>query len=336
MPIGVNQDNQLQWHRKKRSFYEVYYLEMTDPNGEWFFWVRYTLLVPQNPLNEATASLWGVFVKKGEPPVALKKTYPLVKIDLFHRDQFIQIDKSSLGLGDMIGILEEEGKSIEWGLHFEDPTVSSRIFPYGFLYKIPFPKTKLAEPRLTTFVTGHLRINGKQYTLEGAPAHQAHTWGTQYAKRWVWGVCHQFKEDPTAIFHGLVAQISFLGPLTSPPLTLFYFVFEGKVYKANKIPQWFTNKSRHSLFHWVFEVVCGKTKFVGELKRGQKDIVGLEYTGPREEKRYCHNTGLTDMKLTVYKKSEKKWFLYKELTAPQRAIFETVEPYPDPLVKFLL
>ncbi|MBI4411150.1 MAG: hypothetical protein HY541_01540 [Deltaproteobacteria bacterium] len=339
---NVSNGNRLRWDGKKSPFYEVYYLKITDAEKGWSFWARYTLLSPKKEMGKADAAIWGIFsrlsgqARLGNPAtVALKQIHPLFRIDPFHSERFIQIQENFLSLDAAVGELADSDHEIRWDLRFEDPTLSTALYPYPFLYRFPFPKTKFLEPRLSTHVSGRLTVDRETISLNHHRAHQAHLWGSAYARRWVWGNCNQFSEDPSAVFEGVVAQIK-LGPIPSPPLALFYFIVEGREYRANSIVQWIKNDSTHDLLTWQFSAECGEVKFAGTVSRDIAAIAGVEYQGPNGERRYCHSSMFADMRLEMYRRQNKEWILAKHLTARKTAAFETVEPRPDPRVKFVL
>lgn len=331
---SVREGNRLRWDQHSVPFYEVYYLKCVDPKASWSFWARYTLLLPRRHSEAPTASLWGIFHKKGDKPLAFKRTRPLADIDIFHRDSFISIDDSYLALHQSTGFLEGDISRLSWHLDFEDPTISEHLYPHGFLYTGPFPRTKFLEPRFSTYVTGSIEVDGHRYAFEHLPAHQAHLWGTSYATRWAWGHCNQFDDAPDLVFEGLSAQVP-LGPFKSPHLHLFHFLWEGKTYRATGLVKWFVNESTHDLLGWSFEAKAGGYLFHGVIKRDAADIIGVEYEGPSGEKRYCHSTMMAQMDLTISKKKSGLWKAVKKATS-QKAAFETVEPVADTRVSFLL
>lgn len=331
----VREGNELRWDGVLKPFYETYYLKFVDPEKQWSFWARYTLLIPSQDTGIPSASVWAVFSPLNGNPVAIKKTVPLSETDIFHRDYFIQIKESYLTLDTAYGILENSDHHIQWQIGFEDPTISANLYPHDFLYSFPLPKTKFSEPRLSTFASGFFQVDRNRFSLNHIPSHQAHIWGTQYARRWVWGHCNTFAEDPTAVFEGLVAQIN-LGPIPSPSLALFHILWRDKMYRANSVIKWISNRSSYDLGEWRFEVTNKGTKFVGHLNRDPSLITGLEYEGPLKEKRYCHNTMMADMTMEIYQKQGGKWVLKETLTANKSAAFETVEPQPDSRIHFVL
>lgn len=331
----VTEGNRLRWDGKTRPFHEVYYLKLTDPLGEWAFWSRYTILSPQTSGQAPQACLWAIFTSLSGKKIALQKHFSLAELDIFHCDSFIQIGQNHINLAESRGALSSREHLIDWLFEFEDPTHSTHLFPYGFLYSLPIPKTKFVEPRFTTYVTGHLTIDENQYALRRCPAHQAHLWGTAYADRWTWGHCNAFLEDPDAAFEGLVAEIP-LGSRKSPPLALFQFRYQGKMYRANSFFKWFTNEHHGDFLEWRFKATCKNLKFEGILRRKPELTVGLNYEGPNGEKRFCHNSTMAEMELNIFEREKGRWAFKKRLTSPTGAAFETVEPSPDSRIDFLL
>jgi len=279
----VTSGNKIRWDGKKNPFYEIYYLKLVDPVQGWSFWARYTLLIPKGAGDQGQASLWAIFTQQNAEPncIALKKNFPLTKLDPFHSQHFIQLHDNFLSLGGAHGAMEDSDHHIQWNFQFEDPSVSSCLYPYNFLYSFPIPKTKFLEPRLTTKMSGRLVIDGRLFKVEKHPGHQAHIWGTEYAKRWAWANCTGFKEDETAVFEGLTAEIA-VGPIGTPPMSLFYFIFEGKHYRANGLRCWFSNKSDYNLGEWRLSAQCLGLKFEGVIKRDFATVVGVEYLGLME------------------------------------------------------
>lgn len=333
-PHDCQTGNLLQWDGKKNPFYEIYYLKCVDSEKRFSFWARYTLLIPQKKDDPATASLWGIIIKKDNLPLGFKKTFLLSETDIFHGDHFIQLGDAYLAMDSCRGALENLGHRLSWYFSFEDPTLSTALYPSLF-YRLPFPKTKFVEPRLKTFVSGMIEMDAETYAFTHMAAHQGHLWGSQYAKRWTWGNCTGFLEDPDCVFEGLVAQTA-MGPFVTPPVGFFSFYWQGQFYRAVRVMGSWSKENTTDLLTWTFEIHSGPMKFAGILKRSTDQIAGVLYQGPNGEKRYCHNSMMANMKLKIFEKESGKEKLVRHLTAPSMAAFETVEEKPDPRVKFIV
>jgi len=333
----VKQDNRLRWETGQKPFYEVYYVKLVSPHEDWSFWCRYTLLSPSNRMQPGYAALWGVFVSRDSENssiIAIRRKFMLSQIDLFHSERFFDLGESYLSLDGACGQLSDSDHKLTWDFKFEDPTASAAMYHHPFLYRWSFPSTKFIEPRASTLAAGYLTVDHHAYKLEGVRAHQAHIWGARYSPSWFWTHCNQFKEDANAHFEGLSA-VTKIASWTLPPITLFYFYFEGEWFEANTLKHWFSNKAEGNLLRWSFRAICRGHLFEGEITRSEFDIAGVEYEGPLGEKRYCHNTMLATLKISVSKRQNGQWKLYKELTS-NTAAFETVESMPEAGVNYVL
>lgn len=333
----VKQDNRLRWESGQKPFYEIYYLKMVAPDNSWSFWCRYTLLSPKDPNSMGYAALWGIFFRRdlATPTiVALRKKYLLSQIDLFHSERFFDLGDSFLSLDGACGQLADSQHRLAWDFKFEDPTHSAALFYHPILYRLPFPSTKLIEPRASTHLSGYLTVDHQLYKLSGVKSHQAHIWGTRYSPSWFWTHCNQFKEDATAHFEGLsaVAQVA---SKNLPPIHLFYLYLDGEWLEANTLLHWFSNKASGQLLLWNFRVVVDGYLIEGEVSRQLSDIVAVEYEGPLGEKRYCHNSMLAQLKITISKKQSGEWKVYKILTS-DAAAFETVSSQPESGLHYVL
>ena len=326
----INESNKLVYAGQKGPFYEVYYFKTASLDGLWSFWCRYTLLIPKSGYGAREASVWGIFSAKGEKPVVIKKTFSLDQIDVWHADSHIRIEDNYLSVDRCVGCLQEDLSVMSWDLQFEDPTLSGRIYPHDFLYKGKFPKSKFVEPRLSTYISGHIKINHTKINLDHHLAHQAHIWGTQYANSWAWAHCNQFGKNDI-IFEGLTARIP-LGSWSSPQLSLFHFYFDGEYFPVNKMRSWLGQNSKYDLFGWHFELDSDDLRLVGTIRRQTESIVGVTYFGPDGDKRYCHNSSRAQIELSVYKKAASLEFLKKYESSA--CAFETVSQKPDERIRF--
>lgn len=326
--------NRLQWTGREKPFHEIYFLKLSDPNRGFSLWVRYTVTIPVGLKKPPSATLWGFFHQLGKAPIALKKTVLLSEKDIFHHNHFIELEGGYLSLDTSEGFLKEGAHTLSWKLNFEDPDVSTCLYPYGWMYSGKFPKTKFVSPRVSTFVTGSIEVDHQKIDLVHHKAHQAHLWGTEYAESWAWVHCNQFTEDDSAWFEGLTAQVK-VGGFKLRPLSLFRLCTEGTQYSANGLISILRNKSHSDLTHWNFEFMTQKTKFEGVVLRDIPSIVGVEYEGPQGEKRYCHNTNLAHLELKILGKRQ-RWYVKKVLTSPGQASFETVGTDLDPRVSLVL
>lgn len=326
-------DNLTRWKEGKRGFHEVYYLKWNDPKEEVATWIRYTLLAPLNRNPEL--SVWAIFFDSRNPNNnrAIKKTYS-VRESRIERDFFyFSAGPSAIFQRGARGELKDEKSRFSWEIKFkEENSISLKHFPLP-LYWGEFPKTKFLAPHLATTLSGEFQIDDRQFKLSQVPAHQAHLWGTEQANSWVWGNCNSFSEDPNFCFEGLSAQVK-VGKRLTPPMTLLFFYWEGKMYRFNSPRQWFSNQSQNSLDRWHFEAGSRNLRFVGDFFARTENMVGVRYEDPQGGERFCHNTKIADLKIQILRRQGSNWNSIKTVTASKTAAFEMVQPTPDKRVKF--
>jgi hypothetical protein len=326
--------NLTRWNARQKPFYEVYYLKWSDPAQSVGAWVRYTLLSSIHRPPEA--SVWAMFYDAKDPSrnAALKKTYPL-KETRIERDFFYFAPGPSAIFDDGCrGELEDGKNRASWELKFQDKGDPLWYFP-RLLYKTAFPKTKFVVPYLSTRISGEFTWNDRRWTLHNVPAHQGHLWGTEHAENWIWANANTFSEDPSFCFEGLSAQVR-LGEKTSPPLTLLFFQWEGRLYRCNSPRQWFVNRSVAELDRWHFEAVSGDSMFVGDYNTSPDRMIAVRYEDPAGGERFSHHTETASVRIQILKKSKAGWETVKILRAEDSAAFEVVRREHDPRVKLLL
>lgn len=327
-------DNLTRWNPSQKGFYEVWYLKWNDPAQGIAAWLRYTLLAPLS--RDPEVSVWGIFFDSKDPKknVAIKKTYPIGEARIEREIFYFAAGPSAIFDSGARGELVEGQNRLSWELKFQDEGLSLRHFP-SLLYLGGLPKTKLVAPYLSTRISGDFVVNDRSFSLQAVPAHQAHLWGTQMADSWVWGNCNAFEEDPNFCFEGLTASAR-LGDRISPPLTLLFFYWEGRLYRFNAPWSWATNQSRHDLDRWHFEASQKGIRFVGDLIAQTESMAGVRYEDPDGSNRFCHNTKVADLKIAVLKEKKGGWECVKTFNASKTAAFEVVQPNLDRRVPLLI
>lgn len=324
----AERDNLLIWDGETRGHYEVYYLKLNDPEAEVACWLRYTLSAPLR--GEPVAELWGIFFNRNEPArnLALKAACPWSEAT-GSRDSFrFQIGAAVLEHARAQGELWRGDQVLRWDLRWEPNTTSLRHLPFEWMYRSPFPKTKVLSPNFDIRVSGALEVNGRSYRLQDALGQQSHLWGTRHAEEWVWGHCNAFEEDETAVFEGLSARVR-IGPLLLPPLTLFCLQSRGRLYLLNGPWQLLTNRSSAGVGMWRFAGRGSGIRIEGEARCAIEHVVGAEYTDPDGGKRWCHNTKVGDLDLTIFERKGRTWRKVQTLTSCGTCAIEWVERTRD-------
>lgn len=324
-------DNQLRWDGRRAGFYEVYYLKFNDPGAGIAAWLRYTLLAPQQ--GDPVAEIWGFFFNRNQPAenAGLKATYPWSETRVEQSPFRFAIGSAELTHTGARGELTGGGRQLRWDLRWEPSPTTVCLLPFRWMYKGPFPRTKVLSPGFDIRLSGLLEVNDRAYALARVPGQQAHLWGTRHAERWVWGHCNAFIEDTEAVFEGLSAQIR-LGPLPLPMLTLFVLRLDGRLIFLNGLSAMIRNRSQAEIGIWRFAGHGPGIRIHGEASISPEHLVGAVYTDPDGSRRWCHNTKVGDLTLMIHQRSAKGWH-WKKLTASGTCALEWVGRAQDPRVR---
>jgi hypothetical protein len=294
--------------------------------------------VPVAGGGEPTASLWGICVDAKVPSKkqALMASFPIMDWKSTNYTWWFCFGAAALTDRSAKGRIEKDGKFFEWDLQWDPNPDTICYLPYAWLYKAPLPKTKVLTPNVDIRFRGTFRTQDEAFVCEGEPGEQTHIWGVQHAQRWVWGHCNIFKEDPSAVFWGLSAQIP-IGPWTTPPLSVFYFRYRGGEYLVNRLWKGWSHPTDFSLGRWDFTaIVSDDLRLKGEFRVTSDRCVGVEYRDPNGDPLYCNNTKIADFQLTVLcrEKGRKGGRLLPETSfhAEGSAAWELVERHANPQV----
>ncbi len=308
--------------------YEVYYLKFNHVQTATGFWIRYTLLAPLN--GSPIAELWAVFFDANEPAnnKAVKNTYPVsqatVKKDTFS----FRIGGALLTQNSANGTVTGSGGSITWKLTVDPVIGLFRHFPAAWMYRTPFPKTKVVSPNFNVKVYGTVEVDGSTYVCNGEPGQQTHLWGTRHADQWTWANAGIFREDSTAIFEGLSARIR-IGSLLSPALNLFFLRCLGKDYYLNSPLSMFRNSGDSALPVWRFRSQYRGVRLSGEISAPLESFVGVEYVDPDGGKLWCYNTEVASLVLEIEGLRDKQI----RLTSPGFSALEFASRSRDPRIR---
>ena len=133
---------------------------------------------------------------------------------------------------------------------------------------------------------------------------QGHIFGRKYIDQWTWA--HLYDPRSQFAFEGLNAR----------GLAVFYFYYEGKVYHLNSILRGFQNSSQSGFDSWNFSATTCDLTFRGEIKTSVSNITGVTYLDTFGIPLYCHNSKLSDAKISVYRHDKlERSFEFKNLCA---------------------
>ncbi|NLH49763.1 MAG: hypothetical protein GX444_14365 [Myxococcales bacterium] len=294
--------NRLRWDRRRRGFYEVYYLKWNDRESQTAGWIRYTLTSPKPGIGDPFCELWAIFFDAREPRhhVAVKNRFPIAFLQNTAEPFLLRLDDAELSSRHCRGRINDspEGAAFAWDLTFASPDPPVPLLPHRALYDLTaFPKTKVLVAHENARLNGRVQVGSRLIELRDAPGQQTHLWGVKHAQRWAWGHCNAFTEEPDAVWEGLDAQIR-LGPF-DPHFTLFYLKAFGREHWFNSFAHLVRNRSAWGPESWEFSAENQEVSLSGVIVNRPADIVTVTYMDPDGALLYCHNSKIADLRLTV-------------------------------------
>lgn len=338
-------DNLLRWDGKTPGFYEVYFVEVQDPEHRTGLWLRYTLRAPKK--GSPVAEVWAMFFDRRDASksFALKQTVPFELARVERERLFFSVAGCELTHSGCRGAIEKDGRRLEWNLSWEE---SARLvhFPYAAMYSGALPKTKVLSPHFHLRATGSYAAGGEKWILSKEPGQQSHLWGTEHAERWIWAHANTFVEDPDAAFEGLTAETK-VGLVLRPKLTMFALRYRGVEYLFNKPQQLLrTNESRTDapskvkshfpVARWIVGGGNDELRFRGELWSELSHYIGVRYTDPDGSGRVCAHSKVASAKLEILVRDGESWRVSSTLTSDGGVALEFVGREADPRVPLLL
>lgn len=333
--------------RASGAFQEVWYLKLNDPASQRALWLRMTLLISANGFRQV-AETWAVYFQRGAnrevSKLALKQTHDLKAFQASPQgfgDGGIRIGDCEFSGGRIRGRIQSKGRSMSWDLSLASAQEAHFNLVPEALRRSGLVRNTAVTAAEDLVVNGTTEITDERGATESiawanAAGMQAHLSGPKSPHSWVWGHCNLFVGESGRpvpfVFEGLSARARLIGPLPSPRLSTFYFLYEGKPYAFNSLWESLRVKSAHSLTEWSFQADRGDLSFRGKSKAEHKDFAGLTYEDTNGSLLYCANSKLSDLQIHVYRRGKLENSFYSN----GMAAFEVVSRQKNPYVPLLV
>lgn len=287
--------------KPEAGHYESFYVKAAAPGGGKAFWIRYT--VHKRPLAEPTASLWFTLFDQqaGSGPRAGKIT---VGADQLTAPQgagtpWLRIDGAEIGPGRLHGSIDLDDLRAEWDLEFDLTAPPCQYLPKRWMYRAPFPRTKLLAPAPYTRFRGQLKIDGEESRIAAWPGMVGHNWGAEHAERWVWLQGNGFADaDEGDYFDCAAARVKVAGR-TLPWMAVGMIRLDGVEYRLGG-PRRFRSTA--------IDARPGSCDFVlpgdgitarGRLNAPLEQFVGWIYADPDGPEHHTINCSISDLDLRI-------------------------------------
>jgi hypothetical protein len=317
--------NALRWSGRA-GHYEVYYLTLTDAATGVGFWVRYTLLAPDE--GEPSCSLWFLAMDPARGVTARKGTFPIEELKTGGDPFRLELGSGTLTDGSAEGELEDAQWSLRWspGRGYEHVRPSLQRFA----------TTVLCLPHGDVGIEGFVRYAGRTLELDGARGAQAHLWGSKHAASWSWARCGDLRASdgrPVAdtFVDGVSVRVKRFG-MELGPFTPVVGRIANDDFASTSGRRVLSNHSSFGPERWRFEALGDGRKLVVEVEADRRLLAGVVYSDPDGQSAYCYNTEAASMRLEVYERAARgrAWTRAATLEGPGRAHFEYAQREPLP------
>ncbi|HEY4427063.1 MAG TPA: hypothetical protein VGN08_02560 [Solirubrobacteraceae bacterium] len=191
----------------RAGMYESFYLRAVSPVEPIGIWIRHT--VHKRPGRRATGSLWCTVFDAGRgAPFMHKSTSSELSVP---DAAWIAIGGSEMGPERAFGVCG----AARWSLRYASSEPELRHLSPRWLYRMPFPRTKLTSPAPAASFDGVLELAGRDpIELREWPGMVGHNWGSEHAERWIWLHGTGFTGAPGDWIDVALARVRFAGCMT--------------------------------------------------------------------------------------------------------------------------
>jgi hypothetical protein len=331
-PAAGELDNAMRWDGASPGHYEVWYLTLSHRPSETGFWIRYTLKAPTAGHGEPYAQLWFACFDARDPQrtFGLNRMVPIGALSHEREPFSVDIDGSRITHQSASGHLCGRGHEVRWDLAWLPSEVTHRQLPPLMYLRGGLGETTVLSPNLSVPIHGTIEVDGRRLDLAGEPGGQTHLWGRRHALSWGWGHCNAFDGAPDAAFETLTAKIR-RGGVTLPYLTALCLYLDGEAFRWNQ--PWHLPMARGELgtCRYAFRASKPTARIEGEYRCRPEDMVVAHYEDPDGTPRYCANTEVADLRLTLWRRGlSGRWLEARRLVAPHAGHFEIGGRRRDP------
>jgi len=282
---------------KRIGHYESYFLQANHPNRPLAFWIRYTLISPEQK-KTAIGEVWAVYFD-GETGnhICTKTEYPIENCIFYSNELNITIGDSRLNETQCTGRTATGDQVILWDINYETDAPPLFLLKRN-MYDLPFPKAKTLSGKPLAVFTGTININGVAHEIDNWIGSQNHNWGVKHTDHYAWGQVIGFDNHPDSCFEIATARLRY-GPLWTPFMTIMVLRHDGLEYRLNSIPQSLRSKASVEYFKWQFTSATPTEKIEGTITAEVDNIVGLNYYNPQGGVKHCLNSKIAQCEIQL-------------------------------------
>lgn len=315
------------------GLYESYYLTAHDPRGGRAVWIRYT--VHQRPGHERTASLWCTYFDAEDgAPVAGKLTVGAADVTA-PGGGLVSVAGAELSTARARGELASPTLDAEWALSISGAERELRHLPADWMYDAPLPKTKSLTPLPAARFDGHLRIAGRDVSVDGWTGVLGHNWGGEHAERWIWLHCGAFADRSQDTWLDVVLGRVRVGPVVLPWLASGALSVDGERFALGGPRRARATRVEETQRGARLVLTGDDVRVEGQIVSPPGQVVAWRYASPDLDERHSAHSSVADLVLHVRGPGRQE----RTLSAAGTATYElgtrpdphgvAVQPYAD-------
>jgi hypothetical protein len=296
------------------------------------FWIKFTLFVPYE--GEPLAEVWAILFDLSRRKVlGIKEEHPL-STARFEKEGGISVGSSLLSLKKTTGrVTNPERGFVSWDLSWESHYPPLVLFPYGWMYSFPLPKSKTVTPYPHLLFSGTIESPLGRWDLIKTPGCQGHNWGKEHTYQYAWVHGNTFRGREGVVFEGVSAQVRVLGRVL-PPLTLGILLLPGGgMIPFHRFSSLRKNRGEWGYSSYRFTLVNRSYRLEGEGSLDPSMTAGLTYRNPDGEVGYCLNSKTSSLTLTLYNREGR---VVDRLESENGSALEILTRSPDHPVQMIL
>jgi len=275
-----------------REHVESHFLRFNDPKGGRAIWLKATVV--DGPDTEARAEIWCCLFD-GERTwghrIAAPATSSVAPGKVAIDGCLLEIAE---GRGTSRGELSSSQGDCSWDLSWSVVAGSlgapMSLFPYPWMLRRRFPKSKLVTPAPLLTVSGHFEWDGVRVDIGQWIGMQGHNWGVEHAPEYAWGQAWFGEDGPDCVLEGFTGRTR-LGPVLSPRLSCLVVRFEKREFRFDRV--WNLRNQRGTLGEngtWNLDMVGPHGRAKLWMHASPEQSVCLGYENPDGQRLYCFNS----------------------------------------------
>ena len=277
-----------------KGHYESFYIKACHPTEPLGIWIRHT--VHKHSRDEVRGSVWfTLFDGTADGPRASKVTMREPRVD---DGAYIVIGDTRFEPGRAVGSARTEQLDASWELTFSAEQDALFHLPRDWMYRAPFPKTKLLSPYPDARFDGTVKAGDRTVELTGWRGMVGHNWGAQHAERWIWLHGADFEGAPDAWLDIAIGKVK-LGLITTPWIANGTLHIDGERHRLGGPEKARRTRVSEKPTSCDFLIPGSGLTVTARVESEKKNFVGWVYADPDGPEHNTVNCSIADMTLTV-------------------------------------